>query len=137
MEGVRVPQLDGGQVLRLDLEDGQVGVGVGADGARLELLASGGEHLDAERPLHDVEVRDHDPVGADDEPGAGSLTLSPAERLGRGQVGGDVDHGRLDALDHRDDRLVTGLQRGDGRGRRKGRHLLLGADPAGAGQEQE
>ena len=76
---------------RVDVEQREVGGGIGADDLGVDRVAVLGEaHGDLARALHDVVVGDDRAVAADHEAGAGGLAL--------GGGGGDVDHAWGDLL---------------------------------------
>ena len=111
---------------RIDAQQREVGVGIVADHARRELAAFGGHQLDARGAADHVAVGQHQPVGRDDDAGAGARAHGVAAVP-------DVDphHGRADAVDHVGDRPRIGIEqrrivgrRGEAGGRRRIRVLV-------------
>ena len=143
-DGVGVPELRRGQAVGVDLDDGDVGAGVGPHDPRRELPLVEELHRDAIGARHHVVVGQDVAVRRDDEARARALLdLRPAPQLRKEVVeprrqprvarllpllGPDEHHGRLDVLGHGHERVA---QIGDGLGRgerapRRGGGLLGG-----------
>jgi hypothetical protein len=132
LQGVRIAPGDEGELarfLRLQLQDGHVAHGVGADQARGDLLAVAHGADQAHGVAGDVMVGDDVAVGADDEAAAAGLAFA----LAAVAVVGIDD---VDADQRREDRLGGGLDAGVAerfRGGLRGGHLA----PAGREQSRE
>ena len=101
-----------GEIAGVDLHDGKVGDGVGADDFAFEAAAVREGDDDFFRPFDDVVVRDDVAVGAEDDAGADALGLDRVvEPVTRDGLVRDADDSRADSFRGADGRRVAGIRK--------------------------
>ena len=91
------------EIRRIDADDREIGLGIGADELRGIDARVMQRDFDLARAVDDVAVREDEAVARDDETGAAALAAFAAEHA-------DVHHARRDTIHDRGDRLRIGVE---------------------------